>query len=294
MNNAVDVVVVGAGTAGVPCALEAAEAGARVLLLERADRIGGTLQVSGADLSAAGARRQREMGVLHDTPMAHFADVVRITGDTARHDLLKQSVELAASAVDWLEDNGLEFTERSPFIMMGHETYATARTYKPLHAGPGIIAVFEKALEQRVAAGGLTVELEATVTSLRFSDGSVTGVEYTKDGATHTVDAPRVVLACGGYVGNHEMFQQEHDRPLTSVGIPTSMGDAITLTADQDVRVVGKECYLPTVGGLLGSADTRWSRWADPRPVLNSSLRSPWEIHVNREGRRFSRRITPA
>ena len=57
-----DLIVVGAGTAGIPCAIEAAEAGARVLLIEKAAEVGGTLHVSGGHLSAAGARRQRERG----------------------------------------------------------------------------------------------------------------------------------------------------------------------------------------------------------------------------------------
>ncbi|MEV0132749.1 FAD-dependent oxidoreductase [Dactylosporangium sp. NPDC050688] len=287
MKNAVDLVVIGAGTAGVPCALEAAKAGATVLLLERSDKIGGTLEVSGADLSGAGSRRQISRGVLGDTPQAHFEDVVRITGDTARHDLLFASVELAASTIDWLEDNGLEFTERSPFIMMGHETYTTARTCHPLNGGLSIIEVFRNLVDDQVAAGGLTVRLNATATRLRFADDAVVGVEYHENGEDRFVSASHVVLACGGYVGNHEMFRKQHGRPLTSVGMPTSMGDALTLTAPMGVRPVGGEHYLPTVGGLLGSDDTAWSRWADPRPILNSSVRSPWEIHVNREGRRF-------
>lgn len=294
MGQTVDVVVIGAGTAGVPCAIAAAEAGAEVLLLERSGKIGGTLEVAGADLSGAGSRRQIERGVLGDTPQAHFADVVRITGDTARHDLLRQSVTLAAGAIDWLIDNGLEFTERSPFIMMGHETYATARTLHPLNGGPSIVEVFDRVLDERVRLGGLTVELNATVTKLQFGEDGVTGVEYEQDGTTHVVTAGRVVLACGGYVGNHEMFRAQHGRPLTSVGMPTSMGDAITLTAEKGVKVVGGEYYLPTVGGLLGSEDSAWSRWADPRPILNSSLRSPWEIHVTRAGRRFSSEDHPS
>ena len=294
MNDTVDVIVIGAGTAGVPCAVQAAQDGARVLLLERSDKLGGTLEVSGADLSGAGTRRQREHGVLHDTPQAHFEDVVRITGDTVRHDLLRQSVDLAASTVDWLEDNGLKFTDRSPFIMMGHETYATARTYKPLHGGASIIEVFETLVAEAVRTGRLTVRFNAPATQLLVEDGRVVGVEYDDDGLTRVARASSVVLACGGYVGNHEMFRARHQRPLTSVGVPTSLGDAVTLTESLGVRVVGDERYLPTVGALVGGPDTSWARWADPRPVLNSSLRSPWEVHVTRAGRRFASEDHPS
>ncbi|WP_244929212.1 FAD-dependent oxidoreductase [Nocardioides sp. W7] len=287
MSEAVDVIVIGAGTAGVPAAVEASSLGARVLLLERSDRIGGTLHVSGADLSGAGTRRQLESGVTDDSPQRHFADIVRITGDTVRHDLLRRSVTLAADSIDWLEDNGLRFTDRTPFIMMGHETYATARTCKPLNGGHSIVEVFESLIAQQSATGRLDLQLGATVTDLVTVDGAVVGVEYERGGETHRVDCDHVILACGGYVGNHEMFRERHGRPLTSVGIDTSRGDAITLTEKLGTRVVGDERYLPTVGALLGGDDLDWALWASPRPVLNSSVRSPWEIHVTRAGRRF-------
>ena len=58
-----DVIVVGAGTAGLPSAISAAVGGARVLLIDKAERIGGTLYLSGGHMSAAGARRQHEFGI---------------------------------------------------------------------------------------------------------------------------------------------------------------------------------------------------------------------------------------
>ncbi|MDD9371933.1 MAG: FAD-dependent oxidoreductase, partial [Acidimicrobiales bacterium] len=57
-----DILVVGAGTAGIPCAIEASERGARVLLVDKADRVGGALHVSGGHMTGAGTRRQRERG----------------------------------------------------------------------------------------------------------------------------------------------------------------------------------------------------------------------------------------
>ena len=56
-------VVLGAGTAGLACAIEAAARGAHVAVVETSDRVGGTLHVSGGHMSAAGTRRQRAGGV---------------------------------------------------------------------------------------------------------------------------------------------------------------------------------------------------------------------------------------
>ena len=67
-----DLLIVGAGTAGLPCAIAAAEAGGRVLLVEKSDRLGGTLHLSGGHFSAAGTRRQRVRD-LDDDADRHFA-----------------------------------------------------------------------------------------------------------------------------------------------------------------------------------------------------------------------------
>lgn len=288
MNATYDVVVIGAGTAGVPCAVEAAAAGARVLLLERSDRIGGTLSVSGAHLSAAGARRQRARGVLGDTPQTHFEDVVRITGDTVRHDLLRQAVELAPGTVDWLEDNGFEFDERSPFLMLGHEPYSVARTYAGKDLGRSVVAVFQKLVDQHVAQGRLELAFGARASGLVSGPEGVSGLVYDQGGQRHEVRSEHVVLACGGYVGDHERFARLHGRPLTSVGLPTSTGDALTLTEPLGVRPVNVEAFLPTLAGLIDpTMADGWARWADARPRLHTAFRRPWEIYVDRRGQRF-------
>ena len=52
MTDQYDVAVIGAGTTGIPVALSAAERGAKVVLVEAADAIGGTLHLSSGSLSA--------------------------------------------------------------------------------------------------------------------------------------------------------------------------------------------------------------------------------------------------
>ncbi|MBM3516018.1 MAG: FAD-dependent oxidoreductase, partial [Alphaproteobacteria bacterium] len=49
-----DVIVVGAGTAGMPTAIFAAERGARVLMVEHDNRVGGALHYSGGQMAATG------------------------------------------------------------------------------------------------------------------------------------------------------------------------------------------------------------------------------------------------
>ncbi|MCH8183614.1 MAG: FAD-dependent oxidoreductase, partial [Proteobacteria bacterium] len=65
-----DVIIVGAGTAGMPAAIFAAHRGASVLVLEAAPEVGGTLHLSAGQMSAAGSRLQAEKGI-EDTPDEH-------------------------------------------------------------------------------------------------------------------------------------------------------------------------------------------------------------------------------
>ena len=79
---AADVLVVGAGTAGIPAAVYAARRGAKVVLLEGQDKIGGTLHVSSGHMSAGGTRLQAERGI-SDSGEAHYDDVMRISRGTS-------------------------------------------------------------------------------------------------------------------------------------------------------------------------------------------------------------------
>jgi 2-polyprenyl-6-methoxyphenol hydroxylase-like FAD-dependent oxidoreductase len=76
-----DLVIVGAGTAGMPCAIEAVAAGLNVLVVEKETRIGGTLHVSLGQMSGAGTRLQRERGIADDA-QAHLDDIMRINHGT--------------------------------------------------------------------------------------------------------------------------------------------------------------------------------------------------------------------
>lgn len=137
-----DLIVVGAGTAGIPCAVMASRRGLRVLLLDKAAEVGGSLHISGGHMSAAGTRRQKEKGIV-DSVDSHIADIDRISRGSARKDLVNKATELAAPTLDWLEDNGFEFAPEVPRLVYGHEPYSVARTYYGPEQGKSILHVLK-------------------------------------------------------------------------------------------------------------------------------------------------------
>ncbi len=280
MDKTYDVIVVGAGTAGIPCAVEAAAAGRSVLLLDKASQIGGTLHVSGGHLSGAGTARQREHGI-DDSVDAHYADIMRISNDTARPDITRLAVDLAAPTVDWLSEQGFDFAQDCPRIVYGHEPYGTARTYYGPDAARSILAVLAPLLEQHVASGGIDLELETPVTELLTRAGAVVGVQ-TPAGKRYGTS---VVIATGGFGFAPELFRELEGAPLVTASAETSTGDGIVLAQNVGAGLAGRGSYLPTFGGLPPEDGGRVT-W-ELRPLLVATERPPQEIYVDRSGHRW-------
>ena len=142
-----DVIVIGGGTAGLPAAIFAAERGGRVLVIEAAASIGGTLFLSTGQMSAAGTKLQKSKGVTGDSWQSHYDDVMRISNNTADPDILRLATQNAAAAFDWLTDNGFEVYPEHPVTGTTHEPYSHARYAWHREGGMGILAIFERKLE---------------------------------------------------------------------------------------------------------------------------------------------------
>lgn len=283
-----DVVIVGAGTAGIPCAVEAAAGGARVLLVDKADRVGGTLRVSGGHMTGAGTRRQRERGI-EDHPDWHYDDVMRIGLGLANPDVLRRAVDLAPATIDWLDDLGLEQADTSPRIVYGHEPYGVARTHYGTDEARSILALLQPLLDAAIASGGVDLWLSSPVVHLRRDDhGRVTGVLVDRggDGEVEVEATQAVVLATGGYGANHDLFEQLEGHPLYSVAHPTSTGDGLVLAEEVGGAIAGRDLFLPTFGGLPDPVDPRRTLWSE-RAHLVATERPPWEVYVGNDGRRF-------
>jgi succinate dehydrogenase/fumarate reductase flavoprotein subunit len=276
-----DAVVVGAGPAGLTCAIELAARGGRVLLVEAADRIGGALHVSGGHLSAAGTRRQAAQGI-DDSAEAHFEDIVRISFGTAETDLVRLAVDHAAETVDLLAQAGFDFAPETPRIVLGHEPYSLPRTYYGTDGGRSVLRV----LESQLADSGVEVRLGTRVTGL-LVEGNQTGDNQCRGVRVgpEEVLAHSTVLCTGGFGADPDLFAELEGAPLVSAAAATSTGDGIRLARDVGAAIVGQGSFIPTFGGLPPTDGVR-VEW-DRRPRLVAGERPPWEVYVDAAGRRF-------
>lgn len=285
-----DLLIVGAGTAGLPSAIEAARQGLRVTVVEQADQVGGTLWRSWAQLSAAGTALQRSRGI-DDTPDLHFDDVMRISKNTADPALVRLAVDHAPETVDWLMSAGFEMDPAAPAILYFHEPYRLPRTYWGVRGGLSVLEVLIPRFERACADGSVTLMPNTTVTALR-ADGAnrVAGVTvFGPDGIRADLDADAVLLTSGGYSGNAELFPQlTRGAPLVGPGAPTSTGTGMLAALDLGARIRGDDLFLPTYGGVLLPDSPSRTVPLDDYPQLTPQSRQPWEIHVNERGERFA------
>ncbi|WP_166140241.1 FAD-dependent oxidoreductase [Nocardioides ochotonae] len=280
-----DVVVVGAGTAGIPCAIHAAQGGARVLLVDKESKVGGTLFITGGHMAAGGTKRQAEKGIV-DSPEAHLADVREISAGTARDDLITIVAEHSPQTLDWLHERDFPWAPETPRIVYGHEPYSVARTAYGKDEGLSILEVLRAELDRTVAEHDLTVWTQAPVIELRQDDeGRVIGVSVLRGSDEVEVDAPAVVLATGGYGADPELFLELEGAPLVSAAAKTSTGDGIHLGMSVGARLQGEGTYLPTFGGLPDPQAPNRANWNDRQRL--TSERPPREIYVDVHGKRW-------
>jgi fumarate reductase flavoprotein subunit len=283
-----DLVVVGAGTAGIPAAIEASGLGLKVLVVEASDRLGGTLWRSWAQMSAAGTSLQRARGI-HDEPHLHFDDVMRISKGTADPTLVRVAVNHAPRVIEWLLGMGFDIDPASPAVLHFHEPYSLPRTYWGRHGGRSVLDVLSPAFDRATGSGNVALELQTSLTALLPGPDGVSGVRLrTPDGTEREVSSGAVLLTTGGYAGNPELFAKlTRGAPLVGPASPTSRGEGIMAAQQLGAILRGDDLFLPTYGGVLAEGSQWQTVGLDDFPVLTPQERLPWEIHVNSQGRRF-------
>lgn len=287
-----DILVVGAGSAGLPLAIRAAERGARVLQLEADYRIGGTLHWSSGQISAAGTRLQREQGI-DDSPDEHFRDAQRIADGSIDPVVLRLCVDNAAATIDWLMDHGFAPAPGTPVAGEAHEAYSTRRYLWGSKQGISILDTLRPVHAKWVERGRIDLRLQHRMRGLLTdARGAVTGVVADTPNGTVEFRARHIVLASGGYAANPQLWQKLTPKvPLCSHVNPYSRGDGLVAAGALGAAIDGSDKFLCTFAGFL--EDPR-----DPRSgnflALSPGSRKVWEIFVDAKGRRFMQEDHPS
>ena len=278
--NSFDVLVVGAGNAGMPAAIEAADLGARVLLIDKNPFLGGMLNISGGHISGANSKLQIGKGII-DSPDSHYRDAIRMGRHRNHSELLKIATDNAASMVDWLAEIGVEFTADSPFFEDDHEHYSSPRTYMGPDYGRSLLAPLVSELEKRITRGDIDLRLNTEAIALIKNDpGAVVGVTIRDDSDKQAqLMAKAVILTTGGYGASQALKQKYNPKVLKSkvVCLPHASGDGIIMAEQAGAALINMNYFVVFPGAIDGGS----GRLQYPPKHF------PLGIWVNREGQRF-------
>ncbi len=197
---AFDLIVIGGGGSGLAAAAEGAARGARVLLVEAAEALGGSTAWSIGSFTSSGTPHQKAAGV-DDSPEQHFADMDMVNAEAKRPDnrVLRRILTYGSpDTFRWLMDMGVEFIGPNP---------ETPHTRPRMHnVIPGASSYIYH-LEKRCRKLGVDIRCSTGLTDLIFEQGRVTGAEVQgPDGRRVKIGARRgVILASGDYSASKEL-----------------------------------------------------------------------------------------
>ena len=221
----VDVVVLGAGGAGVAAAIEAVDAGASVALLEKMLQIGGTTATSQGMIGAYESKFTKELGV-HYTFEEMYGNLMSNASYRLDPELTAVTIEKSGETIDWMADR------------LGMNFYDVIVGYGPLqmmHLVEGAGGAMKTAMETALAGSSVDLMLETRATEILMNeDGSVKGVKATCGADTVIVYAKAVVVATGGYANNPELTARlDPEKAGTwGIGFPGATGDGIIMASN--------------------------------------------------------------
>lgn len=311
-----DVIVVGAGLAGLVATAEIADAGKKVLLLDQEPEasLGGQAWWSFGGLFLIDSPEQRRLGVKDSKDLA-WQDWLGTAGFDRENDEDYWGKKWAEAYVDfasgakraWLHEMGMRFfpvvgwAERGGYLAEGHGN-SVPRFHIVWGTGPGIVAPFEKRIRKHMEEGMVIYKPRYQVDHLLTNDGAVVGVSGSiladslaargEASSRDVVDefeyrAEVVLVSSGGIGANHELIRENWPNRLGKA--PDNMITGVPAHVDGRMLQITE-----AAGGRIVNRDRMWhytegiKNW---NPVWNKHgiriLPGPSSMWLDAEGNRF-------
>lgn len=271
-----DTVIVGAGGAGLSAAIQMAQDGRKVTIVEKAGITGGNSSLASGGMNAAETKLQKEEGI-PDTVELFVADTMKGGHDKNNKDLVQKMAEESSAAVDWLEELGAPLKQLK---FSGGQS--EMRTHAPINDEGKSIPVGNYLVNKLTAKAkelGVNIIYDAKVEKILMKDGKAAGVEATySDGEKLTVNAGAVIVASGGFGSNKELVEKYNPnlKGYVSTNAKSIQGDAIAFLEEVGANFIDMDQIQihPTVVQKDGS-------------LISEGLRGEGAILVNQDGKRF-------
>ncbi|MEK4103184.1 flavocytochrome c [Paenibacillus sp. FSL R10-2791] len=281
-----DIIIVGAGGAGMSAALEAKEKGMNPVILEKMPVAGGNTTKSSSGMNASETKFQKEQNI-EDSNDLFYEESLKGGHDTNDKEMLRFFVDNSASAIDWLDSIGIRLNNITITGGMNEK-----RTHRP-EDGSAVGQYLVKGLVKNVQEKEIPLFVNADVKEITEKDGKVNGVKVLFNQTEEKIiTADAVVVTTGGFGANMDLISEV--RPDLEGYVTTnqigSTGDGIKMieklggtTVDMDQiqvhpTVQQEKSYLigEAVRGegaiLVSSEGTRFTNELDTRDKVTASI----------------------
>lgn len=274
MTDHIDIAVIGGGNAALCAAITAAEAGARVLILESAPK----------PYRGGNSRHTRNFRCMHHGPLGpliesyteqeYLADLMKVTGGETDVGLARLAIRSSEECLPWMEEHGVRF---QPSLS---GTLSLARTNAFfLGGGKALLNAYYRSAE----ALGVQVKYEAAVSHLELDDDRVVFLDYTQGGQTHRIAPTSVIVAAGGFQADTDWLARAWGPAAKNFlirGTPYNRGVVLADLLDQGVEQVGDptQCHAVAIDGRAPKFDGG---------IVTRLDCVPFSIVVNKNAERF-------
>jgi fumarate reductase flavoprotein subunit len=225
-----DIVVMAAGPAGLCAAVQAAEDGAKVIVIEKAPVPGGAANMGMGPLGI-GTRYQKNQ-MVDVTVEKAFRMFMEYTHYQADANLVRKYFGMSAGTIEWLEEKGVQFAGAFRYFPKSEQTWHICMTDKGI--GRGAAAFMVKNLVEKAKELGVEILLETPGTDIILENGKVAAVmAKDKTGEEIRINCKAVIVATGGAGDNPQVIKDEigftFGQDMFNFAIPGLKGDGIRL-----------------------------------------------------------------
>lgn len=232
-----DLVIVGGGAAGMIAAINGADHGLKVTLLEKMPFLGGSSAICGGSVIVTGSKLQRDLGEKTDTPAKLAYDLLYNGHQKNDLNALTFYADNVGKSIDWIMSKGVQFTDKFSF----RAEFQVPRMV-PLKGG---CPRYAQTLRDLVAKEkNVRVMLNTRASEIIMKNGHAVGIRAkTTDGTPVVVNGRAVLLATGGFGNNKSMLAGDlknalYYGPVSSTGDGHQMAEKIG--ADLQLMDYGK------------------------------------------------------
>jgi len=269
-----DIAIIGGGNAALCAAMTAAEAGAKVLILETAPKA----------YRGGNSRHTRNFRCMHRAPLGplvdayeqdeYFADLLKVTGGKTDETLARLAIQTSEECLPWMEAHGVRFQPSLSGTLSLGRTNAFF-----MGGGKGLVNAYYRTADRL----GVDVLYEAAVTHLELEADKITRVDYHYQGQDHSITPKAVIVASGGFQADLDWLTRAWGPAAKNFlirGTPYNRGVVLADLLEQGVESVGDadQCHAVAIDGRAPKFDGG---------IVTRLDCVPFSVVVNKNGDRF-------